>query len=65
MPSTAAVRKLVEQQPLDDRSQIEVKGIWHDHVWDATNMPTLTNKVWHRAGFGGLISKPATRKGKA
>lgn len=64
VPSTAAVRKLVEHQPLDDKSQVEAKLTWHDHVLDATNMPTLTGKVWHRLLLSGLIDKPATRKGK-
>jgi hypothetical protein len=64
VPSSAAVRKLAETQPLDDESDIECVGTWFDHVWDATNMPTLITKVWHRLHAIGLIVKPATRKGK-
>lgn len=65
VPSTAAVRPLPETQKLDDKTDVQgTRLVWHDHVWDATNMPTLAGKVWHRLGLFGLITNPATRRAR-
>jgi hypothetical protein len=63
VPSVLAAPKLSRPHELNMDSDIDATGTWFDHVWDATNMPTLSNKVWHRLHFIGLFRTAATRAG--
>lgn len=59
--SPATVSRLDHTFLTGERTQIFVEGQWYDHVWDATNMPTLDGKVWTRAGFHGVIKDAAIK----
>lgn len=61
VPSPAAVERLQHTFLVGERTQIFVEAQWFDHVWDATNMPTLAGKVWTRAGFHGVIKDAAIK----
>lgn len=61
VPSPAAVRKLARPQELTEKHDWDGEVRFDDHVWDATNMPTLTGKVHIKAGMYGSISAPATK----
>ncbi len=63
VPSVAAAPKLTRPHELDMNTDVEATGVWYDHAWDASNMPTLGSKVWHRLHFLGLLKAAATRAG--
>lgn len=63
VPSTAAAAKLARPHDLQSTTDVAALGTWYDHVWDATNMPTLVGKVWHKLHLHGLIKAAATRAG--
>jgi len=63
VPSTAAAAKLSRTYDIGKDTEVDVAGTWYDHTWDATNMPTLAQKIHYRVGFHGLIKTAATRAG--
>lgn len=63
VPSVLAAPKLARAHELNMDSDVDATGVWYDRVWDATNMPTLGSKVYHRLHLIGLFKSAATRAG--
>lgn len=63
VPSVLAAPKLARAHELNMDSDVDASGVWYDRVWDATNMPTLSSKVYHRLHLIGLLKSAATRAG--
>lgn len=60
VPSTASVRTLERPFEITDQHDLDATLTWQDHTWDATNLPSLTNKCYVRATIHGLIRENAT-----
>lgn len=63
VPSVMAAPKLARPHELNMDTDVDATGTWFDNVWDATGMPTLASKVYHRLHLIGLFKNAATRAG--
>lgn len=61
VPATASVRVLEKPHQVGPDNDLEGLLTFQDHLWDATNLPTTSNKTYIRCTIHGIIRKGATR----
>lgn len=61
LPSLAAQPQLAQGFTIGFGTRVQVKAIWFQRTWDANNMATLAGKLWHKAGFHGVIREAAIK----
>lgn len=62
VPSTAAAAKLVREQLVTEKHDLDAVLFYDARTWDGTiAMPTLTSTVHVKAGFHGLVRSAATK----